>query len=83
MAKIHFPSISQANMYFFRIGKTFLSGQKIFCPGRWTGHKKSLQSEKNSSLDLKSITSFKKILEKKLYTASQNGFKQIGLSQAK
>ena len=35
----HFPFISQANMYLSRIGKKFLSGQKTFCPGRWTGHK--------------------------------------------
>ena len=28
--KTHFPSISQANMYFFSSGKKFLSGQKIF-----------------------------------------------------
>ena len=40
--KSHFPVISQANMYFFSIGKNFLSGQKIFCPGRWTGHKNGL-----------------------------------------
>ena len=32
--KTHFLSISQANMYFFSIRKDFLSGQRIFCPGR-------------------------------------------------
>ena len=37
--KSHFPSISQTNMYFYSIGQNFLSGQKIFCQGRWTGHK--------------------------------------------
>ena len=39
--KSHFPVISQANMYFFSIGKFFLTGQKIFCPGRQTGHQSS------------------------------------------
>ena len=33
--KSHFPAILHANMYFFNIGKKYLSGQKIFCPGRW------------------------------------------------
>ena len=28
--KTHFPSISQANIYVFSIGKDFLFGQKIF-----------------------------------------------------
>ena len=28
--KAHFPSISQANMYFFSIGKNFLSRQEIY-----------------------------------------------------
>ena len=36
--KGHFLSISKADMYFFSLGQNFLSGQKFFFPGRWTGH---------------------------------------------
>ena len=36
--KTHFPSNPQANIFFFSLGKKLLSGQKIFCPGRWIGH---------------------------------------------
>ena len=41
-AENSFPSIAQANMYFFSKGKFFLFGHKIFYPGRWMGHQREL-----------------------------------------
>ena len=35
--------LAMKKLYFFSIGKKLLSGQKIFCPGRWTGHKRILK----------------------------------------
>ena len=39
MAKKSFSIHFTTNMYLFSVRKIFLSGTKIFCPGRWTGHK--------------------------------------------
>ena len=46
--KSHFPPISHANIYFFSLGKRFLSGQKMFCPGSCTGQKTQYSQQKSN-----------------------------------